>query len=256
MTAAQPRVDQWRVVRTGGLQVRVRVQGEGEPLLLLNGLTRRLESWEPFVAALGSGRQVVTFDSPGVGESPTPLLPLSISRLARVAVSVLDEVGLDVVDVLGFSHGGAVAQQLAFQSPDRVRRLVLASTTCGVGSTPGDKDGLLSLGCGSAAGPSSPQPDPLGALWHSLAIATWSSIPFLGAIRAPTLVVCGAHDRLVPAANSRLLARRIDGASLVLLSAGHDLQRSGPATALATAVQLFLTHGLTSSSGKHLQDCV
>ena len=118
MTATQPRVDDWRVVRTGGLRIRVRVQGEGEPLLLLNGLTRRLESWEPFVAALGSGRRVVSFDSPGVGESSTPLLPLSISGLARVAVSVLDEVGLDVADVLGFSHGGAVAQQLAFQAAD------------------------------------------------------------------------------------------------------------------------------------------
>lgn len=255
MKAPAPRVAE-SVVRTGGLGVRVRVQGEGEPLLLLNGLTRRLESWEPFVAALGPGRQVVSFDSPGVGESSTPLLPLSISRLAQIGVCVLDELGLGAADVLGFSHGGAVAQQLAFQAPKRVRRLVLASTTCGVGSTPGHARGLLGLAAGSGSYHSSPQPYALGALWHSLAIATWSSIPFLGAIRAPTLVVCGAHDRVVPPANSRLLARRIDNAALVLLPAGHDLQRSGPATALASAVQLFLTAGSTGSFGKHLQDCI
>ena len=68
---------------------------------------------------------------------------------------------------------------------------------------------------------------PLGALWHSLAISSWSSIPFLGAIRAPTLVVCGSRDRMVPPANSTLLARRIPDAELVMLSAGHDLQRRG-----------------------------
>lgn len=77
-------------------------------------------------------------------------------------------------------------------------------------------------------------------LWHSLAIFGWSSIPFLGAIRVPTLVVCGARDRVVPPANSRLLARRIPSADLVMLSAAHDLQRPGPARALADAVEHFL----------------
>ena len=120
-----------------------------------------------------------------------------------------------------------------------MRRLVLVSTSCGVGATPGDTGSLRRLRApsGSAAWP---RTDPLGAVWHSMAIATWSSIPFLGAIRAPTLVVCGSHDRVVPATNSAFLARRIPGAGLVMLAAGHDLQRRGPAHALAAAVEPFL----------------
>ncbi|MEO6822185.1 MAG: alpha/beta fold hydrolase [Candidatus Nanopelagicales bacterium] len=229
------------VVSIRGLSVRILVEGDGDPLLLLNGLTRPLESWGPFRQAL-SGRRVVTIDAPGVGGSPRPLLPLSISALANIAVTVLDELDLESVDVLGFSYGGAVAQELAAHNPARVSHLVLASTSCGIGAVPGSRDALAAFRAPSGAD-SWPRTDAIGALWHSLAISSWSSIPFLGAIRAPTLVVCGDHDRVVPPANSRLLARRIPGAQLVLLSAGHDLQRLGPAAALAGAVELFLTAG-------------
>jgi pimeloyl-ACP methyl ester carboxylesterase len=227
------------MIRVGGLSVRVHLQGEGEPLLLLNGVTRPLESWLPLAAEL-PGRTLVSFDAPGVGGSPTPILPLSIGMLARIAEGVLDSTGLDCADVLGFSHGGAVAQQLAFQAPTRVRHLVLAATTCGVGSVPGGSDSLRGFRASSDSG-RWPRPDVLGAYWHALAIATWSSIPLLGAIAAPTLVVCGSRDRVVPPANSRLLARRIPGAALVLLQAGHDLQRVGQADQLAAAVESFLS---------------
>jgi poly(3-hydroxyoctanoate) depolymerase len=237
----RPRAQDSQIVRVRGLQVRIRIEGEGDPLLLLNGLTRPLESWAPFVEGL-DGRTIVSFDAPGVGGSPTPILPLSISMLAEIAASVLDEAGLDAADVLGFSHGGAVAQQLAFQSPARVRRLVLVSTSCGIGATPGIQDALRALRRRSDPNPW-PRPDFVGALWHSLAISTWSSIPFLGAIRAPTLVVCGSRDRVAPPANSTLLARRIPDASLVMLPAGHDLQRTGPASALVDAVEPFLAAG-------------
>jgi poly(3-hydroxyoctanoate) depolymerase len=232
------------MVRVGGLSVRVRVEGAGEPLLLLNGLTRPLESWGPLAEAL-SGRTLVSFDAPGVGESPTPMLPLSIPMLARTAESVLDEAGFGSADVLGFSHGGAVAQQLAYQSPARVRRLVLASTTCGIGSVSGTRDALRSLRTPREDN-AWPRPDVVGAFWHSLAIATWSSIPFLAAIRVPTLVVCGSRDRIAPPANSRLLARRIPDATLAMLPTGHDLQRASSVSALVEVVEAFWAdHGVS-----------
>lgn len=223
-----------------GLRVSMRVSGEGPPLLLVNGVTRRLQSWDAFAERLDR-RTVIAFDAPGVGASATPPLPLSISALAAVAVAVLDAAGVDDADVLGFSHGGAVAQQLAFDAPQRVRGLVLAATSCGVGATPGHwtaaARGLRTPGAGDAW----QGIDPVGLLWHSLAFSSWSSIPFLGGIEAPTLVVCGTHDRVSPPVNSRILARRIPGAALVLLPAGHDLQRVEPAAALARAVDSFLT---------------
>ena len=222
-----------------GLQVAMRVQGEGDPLLLINGMTRPLQSWEPFIQEL-PGRKVVSFDAPGVGASPTPVLPFSMPGLAEIAVAVLDAAGLDDADVLGYSHGGAVAQQLVHDEPGRVRRLVLAATSCGVGATPGaGRDGFRGLRTPTVAN-AWPRADVMGLFWQSLAFSNWSSIPFLGSITTPTLVVCGSHDRIVSPANSRILARRIPGASLVMVPAGHDLQRPGVAKALATVVERFL----------------
>jgi len=239
------------LICAGGLPVTMRVQGEGDPLLLINGLTRPLQSWDPFVQEL-HGRTIVSFDAPGVGGSATPLLPISIPGLAAVALAVLDAAGLWDADVLGFSHGGAVAQQLAHDTPDRVRRLVLAATSCGVGATSGRwGDVIRGLGTPPDGGSTWPRPDPLGMVWHSLAISSWSSIPFLGAITVPTLVVCGRHDLVVPPENSRVLAGRIPDASLVLLPAGHDLQRTGPATALASCVEDFLSGGLVLAGTSH-----
>ena len=83
------------------------------------------------------------------------------------------------------------------------------------------------------------RPDPIGLLWQSLAVSSWSSIPFLGAIATPTLVVCGSRDRVVPPDNSRVLAARIPDARLVLLHAGHDLQRADPAESMARLVEGF-----------------
>ncbi|CAN5417933.1 poly(3-hydroxyalkanoate) depolymerase [soil metagenome] len=234
------------MVGARGVRVRMRVEGTGEPLLLLNGLARPLESWKPFANAL-TGRTLVSFDTPGSGRSRTPLLPLSIPGLARVAVSVIDAAGLGAVDVLGFSYGGVVAQQLASRSPSRVRRLVLAATSCGVGATPGSQDLLNSLRPPSW-GASWPRPHARGVWWHTMAISSWSSIGVLGSIRAPTLVVGGAYDRVVPPLNSAALASRIPGAQAAMLPAGHDLQRADTACLLAATVQSFLADEIVLAS--------
>ncbi|HYO39496.1 MAG TPA: alpha/beta fold hydrolase [Nocardioidaceae bacterium] len=214
------------------------MQGEGEPLLLLNGLTRPLESWEPVSRELG-GRMLVSLDLPGVGLSPTPPVPMSMEAMAALATEVLDHLGCTAVDVLGFSYGGAVAQQLAFDHAARVRRLVLAATSCGVGATPGSRHVLLEA-ASAYTSPSWPPPSSVGTMWQSLAICGWSAIPLLGALRMPTLVVCGGRDRVVPPTNSRLLASRIPGAELVVLPVAHDLQRGAAARMLAHVMGTFL----------------
>ena len=222
-----------------GLRVVMSVQGKGDPLLLINGLSRPLQSWDPFTSQV-RGRTVVSFDAPGVGGSPTPIRPLLISELATIALAVLDAAGLAEADVLGYSHGGAVAQELAHAAPERVSGLVLAATSCGVGATPGNGPDILYHLSHSLDGKPWPFSDPLGLLWQSLAVSNWSSIPYLGSIEAPTLVVCGSRDSVVPPPNSRVLARRIPNASLVMLPGrGHDLQRGDSATELARVVQRF-----------------
>ena len=95
-----------------------------------------MESWASFAGALRD-RTVIAFDAPGVGASETPVVPYSMPMLSDVAARVLDAVGIEKADVVGYSHGGAVAQQFAVGHPTRVNRLVLLATACGVGAVPG-----------------------------------------------------------------------------------------------------------------------
>ena len=227
------------VVSIGGLRIAVRTTGSGDPVLLLNGMSRPMDSWTFFADALRD-RTVIAFDAPGVGASETPVVPYSMPMLSDVAARVLDAVGIEKADVVGYSHGGAVAQQFAVGHPTRVNRLVLLATACGVGAVPGHPRDVTQILLTPNRETRWPRPHPLGLLWQIAAISTWSSIPVLGRIDAPTLVVCGDLDRPVPPANSRLLAARIRDARLVTIHAGHDLQKPGPAAIVGQLVKQFL----------------
>src|SRR5258707_15536282 len=124
------------VLSISGLRIAARTTGSGDPVLLLNGMSRPMESWTFFADAL-RGRTVIAFDGPGVGASETPVVPYSMPMLSDIAARVLDAVGIEKADVVGYSHGGAVAQQIAVGHAARVNRLVLLATACGVGAVPG-----------------------------------------------------------------------------------------------------------------------
>lgn len=223
----------------GGLRIAARATGSGDPVLLLNGMSRPMQSWALFADAL-QDRTVIAYDAPGVGASETPVVPYSMPMLADIAARVLDAFGVAKADVVGYSHGGAVAQQFAVCHRARVNRLVLLSTACGVGAIPGHPRDLARLWLTPNRETRWPRPNPVGLLWQIAAISTWSSIPVLGYIDAPTLVVCGGRDRAVPPANSRLLAARIRDARLVTVDAGHDLQKPATAAVVGGLVERFL----------------
>lgn len=237
-------------VHVDGLDLRVAIEGEGPPLLLINGIGANIEMWTPFVSEL-RGREVILFDAPGTGQSSRTRHPVRMRRLTRVVSGLLDHLGYEQVDVLGYSFGGAVAQQLAHQSPERVRRLVLAGTMCGIGAPPNplvlalmatpyryysrghlERISPLLYGGRSRREPEvlrrhlqarlTRPPSLLGYQWQIYAVAGWTSLLWLHRLTQPTLVLHGEKDPLVPLINSRLMAGRIPGARLeVLPRAGH-----------------------------------
>ena len=119
-------------VRVGAHRLRISRQGYGPPLLLLGGLGNGLGVWDNLVRELPD-LDTIAVDAPGTGSSSTPVLPLSMAELADLYASLVRSLQLDQVSVLGLSFGGAVAQQLAYQSPGMVRRLVLCGTGPGLG---------------------------------------------------------------------------------------------------------------------------
>ena len=119
-----------------GLRIHVQSVGEGVPILLHSGIFSEMHHWEPLVEYL-HGCRVITYDAPGIGSSQVPSSPMSMRGLADIGAGILDQLGLDCAHVLGVSFGGAVAQQMAMSHPERVNRLILASTSFGGPALPG-----------------------------------------------------------------------------------------------------------------------
>ena len=128
-TAGEYLVTPNRVVSAAnGIDYAYREVGEGPPLVLLQHFRGNLDNWDPaLIDALASDRRVVTFDNAGVGGS-TGTTPSTIAQMAIDAIAFLDAIELVEVDILGFSIGSFVAQELALIRPALVRRLVLASS--------------------------------------------------------------------------------------------------------------------------------
>jgi pimeloyl-ACP methyl ester carboxylesterase len=231
-------------VQIDGLRLRVRKTGSGPPLLLINGLSSRVETWYAFTDLI-SDRTVIAYDAPGVGASATPWLPLTMGQLAHVAERVLDECDVDTADVIGYSHGGAVAQQLAYDQPKRINRMVLAATSCGVGSVIGDPwsvwGRVAAQWSDSIDGGAGAASTPVGLIWQLFAIGTWSSLAWIHQIEVPTLVLAGHDDRFVPPRNGRYLASRLpNGRYVELPGAGHDLFHRTRVSSVALEIAEFL----------------
>jgi pimeloyl-ACP methyl ester carboxylesterase len=111
--------------------------GTRTPLVLANGIGASLELLQPFVDALDPSIEVVRFDAPGVGASPLPRTPYRLPGLARLVARLLDQLGYPIVDLLGISWGGGLAQQFALSHRHRCRRLVLVATGTGMLMVPG-----------------------------------------------------------------------------------------------------------------------
>ena len=238
-------------LRVGRQSLRVRVRpgtGNGPPLVLANGIGVPLEVLDPFVDALDPSIEVVRFDAPGVGGSPTPRVPYPYQAVAHLLGGVLDQLGHGTVDMLGISWGGGLAQQFAFQNPVRCRRLVLVATGTGSLMVPGRPDVLRHMltprrhqdpvyarkVAGHIYGGSMRDPrtrSPLqaraqggssrGYAYQLLGSAGWSSLPFLRLIRQPTLLLAGEDDPIVPLANARIMARLLPDARLHTYPDGH-----------------------------------
>lgn len=265
------------MLRSRELELFVRERGEGQPLLLINGLGGNADMWDAVEERVSTFARTVTFDCPGCGRSPALRGPVTIARLATMVSRALDELGYEQVDVLGFSLGGLIAQQLAHDDGARVRRLALVATACGWGSMPGSPEALtlvamplryhsrflydqtrwlvapadrelLDRTAGLSESRLKYPPSPLGYMAQLWAGALWSSLPWLRSVETPTLVVHGDGDRLVPHANAVQLARHLPVSRLhVVPDEGHLLVFDAESAALPLLAEFFASPALDES---------
>jgi poly(3-hydroxyoctanoate) depolymerase len=239
-------------VRAGGITMRIGRRGEGPPLMLITGIGASIEMWEPF-ARLIPDRELIAFDAPGSGLSERPPGPLRMSGLARIVTELLDDIGLDQADVLGYSFGGALAQELAYRWPLRVRRLVLCATAQGLAGVPPRPIPAILLASPAryyhprlfrmivpriaggrtrrdagqldrqAAARLARPPGLLGYAYQLYAALGWTSLPWLHRVTQPTLIVAGDDDPIIRVPNARFMAWRMPDARLRIVQGGGHL---------------------------------
>jgi len=241
----------------------------GTPLVLLQHFSGNIDAWDPAVVnAVATDRPVIAFDNAGVGRS-TGQTPDNVAAMARDAVTFMKLLGLAEVDLLGFSLGGCVAQQIAAEHGRLVRKLILVAT-----APRGGEEHLLAVL--QDAFSQTDAPDPRLPLFFTAspasrssglaflnrtklrqydrdtdngkavtdpqakALITWCATPdpehaILHGIRQPALVVSGSHDTMLPANNAYVMFKELSNAQLILYpDSGHG--------ALFQYHEMFVSH--------------
>jgi pimeloyl-ACP methyl ester carboxylesterase len=231
-------------VENQGVRIYWDEQGKGSPILLIMGLGYASCMWHRARPTLAERYRTLAFDNRGVGLSDVPSGPYSIATMAADAAAVLDAAGVAAAHVFGVSMGGMIAQEFALQFPARTRSLILGCTSPGGpfairaeskvidilrirGMTPEQaRTAILPYIYDASTRQSLIDedvnlrrnwlPTSVGYAAQLQAIRAWEAYSRIAQITAPTLILHGRSDGLIPAGNGKLIARRISSAKLLL----------------------------------------
>lgn len=221
------------------------------PILFFNGIGANIEAVAPLAEAMGD-RGFIMFDMPGVGESPDPVVPYNPFTMSWTTAKLLDRYGLEEVDCVGISWGGAMAQHFTLQHANRVRKLVLIATTAGMLMVPGNPAAFTKMADprryidpefmnehfatlyggidvdGAAHQKDShigrlKPPSPRGYVYQLLCMLGWTSAPALPFLKKETLIMMGDDDQIVLPINGKFLATLIPNSRLYTVKGGGHL---------------------------------
>ncbi|HTB16419.1 MAG TPA: alpha/beta fold hydrolase [Bryobacteraceae bacterium] len=244
--------------------------GDGEPLLLIMGLGYSHEMWHRTRPVVSAHYRTILFDNRGVGKSEVPQGAYSIAQMAADAAAVLDAAGVEKARVFGVSMGGMIAQEFALNYPGRVERLVLGCTACGGQKAVHAEQNVIDVLMARARmtpdegaeamvpfiyDASTPRgridedlairrrtyPEMAGYLGQLQAILAWGCFERLGGLKAPTLIIHGETDRLVPPENAGILGQAISGSRVAMLPHASHLFTTDQPEAAHREVLTFLS---------------
>jgi pimeloyl-ACP methyl ester carboxylesterase len=262
--------------RANGIRIYYESQGDGEPLVLIAGLGATHHLWELQVPSFARWYRVVTFDNRGAGDSDKPAEPYTIALFADDTAALMDALGIERAHVYGQSMGGLIAQEFALRHAQRLRCLVLGCTTFGGPNSVLPSTQAAALLSRMPNLPEDQAVERVLELFYSpryrrdhadearrriqsyfplrtppdayarqlMACLTFDAFDRLPQVAAPTLVINGAEDALIPPENSRIMVRRIPGAELALFpEVGHLFFHEVPAEADAAVADFLRRRG-------------
>jgi len=243
-------------VNVNKININYEVEGQGEPLVMIMGFSAKGSDWRFQKRAFKKRYRIVTFDNRGTGKTDQPVGLYTTKIMADDTIGLMDYLNIKKAHILGVSMGGMIAQELAINHPHRVKKLVLVCTYAN-GKIAMDEIASLSPELGKAmklvntsgAGIRSALSTlllctfnnnkwlwriicPLLSLIHIMRDGTWGligqyealqnhdTLDRLHMIEAPTLVITGTADRVIPPSSSELIASQIPDARLVKVESG------------------------------------
>jgi 3-oxoadipate enol-lactonase len=237
-------------IALGDIEMHYEERGAGKALLLVPGIPAIASDWAPLAQELSRSRRAIAYDNRGSGATTVTPAPYTAAGLAADAVALLDALEVERADVFGMSLGGMIAQDIALGWPERVDRLVLGCTHCGLAhAEPPEREAgrafametddwaeRMTALAGFAFAPgvdgellerfiekkSADVQDPEGYQGQIAAVLAHDSYDRLPGLVQPTLILTGDSDSVIPAASSDVLHERIPGSRLeVVAGAGH-----------------------------------
>jgi 3-oxoadipate enol-lactonase len=245
--------------KVNGININYKVQGHGEPLVLISGYAADQTAWMFQTRAFKKYYLVITFDNRGVGKTDKPGGAYSIKMMADDTVGLMDYLGIKKAHILGTSMGGEIAQVIAINYPERINKLILASCIAGRNESSGPSpEWLKALGYGEDYTDDDARSIPIRKTLDtvfSLAInkplfrifflplmkitnrfisdtgllGQWeaqlghNTFDKLSTIKVPTLVLTGTKDRVIKTSSSEVIAKLIPNAKLVKVEDGSHL---------------------------------
>ena len=259
-----------------GVKIYWEEEGKGAPLLLIMGLGWPSYMWYRTKPLVAEQYRTITFDNRGAGRSDIPAGPYPIATMASDAAAVLDAAGVESAHLYGVSMGGMIAQEFALQYPKRVKSLILGCTAAGgpeakraapevlevltcQGMTPEEAARAINPYIYDKGTPPSRIEEDLkvrlqwpptfdGYMAQLQGIMMWEAYSRIVQIAAPTLVVHGETDQLVPPENGKLIAQRISGSKLVMIPhASHIYSTDQPEAAHELVLELLSSQNTSSA---------
>ena len=265
------RIVEVQSVPVGDINISYRVLGQGDPIVLIMGYSSTMDMWDPlFLDNLSSKYKVIIFDNRGMGNTTAPPGNFSIAQYANDTAGLMAALNIEKADVLGWSMGSFVAQEMAIRYPEKVNKIILYAGDCGGKEAVMPSSQVLKDLSNTSGSPEekgmrlfnllfpkdwlSKQPPfykwfplpketslPENIERQAQAIAIWpGSFDRLGSIKSPALIVTGTEDVITPPENALNLAQRINASWLVQFEgAGHGLMYQYP-DRLAKIVEDFI----------------
>ena len=258
-------------IRVDDIEMAYKMFGKGSPILLINGYSAPLDFWDlTLLKRLSSNHKVITFDNRGVGNTTVGNKTFSIPQFAQDTSKFLDALKIKKADIIGWSMGGMIAQELALSNPEKVEKLIIYASICGGNQSVPPSPEVLKIFSNQSGNtmerlqkflpvlfpeqwrhdnpnflydlPKSSEQTTINTLnKQTEAITNWTgTCNRLGNITQPTMVLVGTDDVLTSPANSILITEKIPGAWLIQIrGGGHAMMMQYPEK-FSNIVETFL----------------